>query len=158
MSRRDAEFVAFAHVGSRRLLRVAYLITNDAYQAEDAAQCAMVRTYAAWRGVRTQDAYGYARKVMINYLIDGWRRPLRERPTARIPERPSSVDLESEVIGRRWLVDALTALAPRERMVIVLRHLFDLPEADVAAELGISIGTVKSTNARALGKLRLAAA
>jgi DNA-directed RNA polymerase specialized sigma24 family protein len=38
---------------------------------------------------------------------------------------------------------------------VVLRHYFDLPEAEVATELGVSVGTVKSTNSRALAKLRI---
>jgi RNA polymerase sigma factor (sigma-70 family) len=52
----------------------------------------------------------------------------------------------------------LTTLTDRERRVVVLRHYFDLSEAQVAAELGIAPGTVKSTLSRALRKLRVSAA
>jgi len=49
----------------------------------------------------------------------------------------------------------LGQLTPRERAIIVLRHYLDLSEAEVAAELKVSLGTVKSTNSRALAKLRI---
>ena len=55
---------------------------------------------------------------------------------------------------RRWLLDILGTLSPRERAIVVLRYYFDLPEAQVARELGVSLGTVKSTSSRALQKLR----
>src|SRR5665648_617322 len=55
---------------------------------------------------------------------------------------------------RDQLVRALAKLSPRQRRVVVLRHLVGLPEADVAADLGISVGTVKSTSSRALAQLR----
>ena len=55
---------------------------------------------------------------------------------------------------RDQLVRALATLSPRQRRVVVLRHLVGLPEADVAADLGISVGTVKSTSSRALAQLR----
>jgi DNA-directed RNA polymerase specialized sigma24 family protein len=45
----------------------------------------------------------------------------------------------------------------KERAVIIMRYLFDLPEAAVARDLGITVGTVKSTSSRALAKLRVRA-
>ena len=59
---------------------------------------------------------------------------------------------------RQWVTGALATLTARERAVIVLRYLFDLPEAAVARDLGITPGTVKSTSSRALAKLRVSAA
>jgi len=55
------------------------------------------------------------------------------------------------------LIGALASLTRRERAVTVMRYYFDLPEASVADELQISVGTVKSTSARALAKLRISA-
>ncbi|GAB3841970.1 hypothetical protein GCM10029963_14180 [Micromonospora andamanensis] len=49
-----------------------------------------------------------------------------------------------------------SARSPRERAIVVLRYYFDLPEAQVARELDVSLGTVKSTSSRALEKLRTA--
>lgn len=156
MARGDAEFVEFVAASSARLLRAAYLLVGDKHQAEDAVQTVLAKIYAAWSRVRQQDAFGYARVVLVNHVNDRWRRPFREYATDQVPDTRSVADIADEVTQRQWLLGALRQLTKRERSVIVLRHFFDLSEADVAVELGISIGTVKSTNARALGKLRVA--
>ncbi|PWR10614.1 SigE family RNA polymerase sigma factor [Micromonospora acroterricola] len=153
MGRGDAEFVEFARAASARLVHAAFLMTGDHHQAEDAAQTALVRTYASWSRIRDDDAYGYARRILVNHLVDGWRRPIREYPTEEVPEQRRG-DVADEVATRRWLTAILGALSPRERAIIVLRYYFDLPEAQVARELAISVGTVKSTSSRALEKLR----
>ncbi|RSM38576.1 SigE family RNA polymerase sigma factor [Amycolatopsis balhimycina DSM 5908] len=155
MARGDEEFAEFVRVSSARLTHAAYLLTGDRHQAEDAAQTAFTRTYAAWSRVRHKDAYGYARTVLVNHVIDGWRRPIREYATEAMPERPDRLDVDKAVTQRAWLTAVLKKLTDRERSVVVLRHFFDLPEADVARELGVSLGTVKSTNSRALAKLRV---
>jgi RNA polymerase sigma-70 factor (sigma-E family) len=158
MARGDDEFVEFARASSARLQHVAFLLTGDRHDAEDAAQSALVRTYAAWKRVRQHDAYAYARTVLTNLVVDKWRRPFREYATEEMPDRPDRRDLADDIAGRRWLIAALDTLAPRERAVIVLRHYLDLPEAAVARELNLSLGTVKSLNSRGLAKLRVTAA
>ncbi|MFC0033917.1 SigE family RNA polymerase sigma factor [Micromonospora chaiyaphumensis] len=155
MARGDAEFVEFATAASARLVHAAFLMTGNHHQAEDAAQTALVRTYASWSRIRGGDPYGYARSVLVNHLVDTWRRPIREYPTEDLPERHGG-DVADEVATRRWLLGILGTLTPRERAVVVLRHYFDLPEAQVARELDVSVGTVKSTSSRALEKLRAA--
>jgi len=156
MGRGDDEFAEFARAASGRLQRAAYLLTGDAHQAEEAAQAALVRVYAAWGRVRRKDPYAYARATLTNLVTDQWRRPMREYATEVMPERAAPRDVADEVTRRRWLIDALRALSPRERAVIVLRHFFDASEADVARELDLPAGTVKSLNSRALAKLRIA--
>src|SRR5262249_40088849 len=148
------EFVEFARAHSWRLVHAAYLLTGDRHQAEDAAQTTLARTYAAWSRVRRQDAYAYARTVLVNHLTDGWRRPLREQPTSELPDVPRR-DHADEVIDRQWLMQALAGLTHRERTVLVLRHFFDMSEVDTARELNLSLGAVKSINSRALAKLRV---
>lgn len=151
----DDEFAEFAATGFPRLRRAAYLLTHHHQQAEDAAQTALVRTYAAWSKVRRKDPYAYARRVLTNYVTDQWRRPIREKAQEELPDFPGWRDMADGVVRQRWLLAALAELAPRERMVVVLRHYFDMTVEDVAAELGIAPGSVKSLNARALGKLRV---
>jgi RNA polymerase sigma-70 factor (sigma-E family) len=158
MPRGDEEFVRFVEDSSARLRRAAYLLTGDRHRAEEATQAALVRTYASWSRVRRQDAYAYTRAVLVNQVIDAWRRPLREYAAAELPEPPDGQDVANEVARRRWVIDALSTLTPRERAVVVLRYFFDLAEAQVAGELSISLGTVKSTASRALAKLRITGA
>jgi RNA polymerase sigma-70 factor (sigma-E family) len=155
MGRGDEEFVEFATAASARLQRAAYLLTGDRHQAEEAAQAVLVRVYAAWGRIRHKDPYAYARTALANLVTDQWRRPMREYATEVLPEHEAPSDVADEVTRRRWLINAMRALSPRERSVIVLRHFFDASETEVARELNLSRGTVKSLNSRALAKLRV---
>jgi RNA polymerase sigma-70 factor (sigma-E family) len=157
MARGDEQFVEFVQACSPRLLHAAYLLTGDRHLAEDAAQTALVRTYAAWSRVHHEDAFAYARRVLVNHVTDRWRRRLREYATGVLPDRLAQADVAEEVALRQWLIGALASLTVRERAVIVMRYFFDLPESNVADELHISIGTVKSTSSRGLAKLRTSA-
>jgi RNA polymerase sigma-70 factor (sigma-E family) len=157
MARGDEDFVEFAQLNSGRLVHAAFLMIGDRDEAEDLAQAALVRTYAAWPRVRRQGAHAYARATLVNLVTDRWRRPLREYATETVPERATRTNLVEEITDRRWLIELLLSLAPQERAVIVLRHYFDLSEAETAVELNVSLGTIKSTNSRALAKLRISA-
>ena len=93
--------------------------------------------------------------MLVNHVTDRWRRRLREYPVGELPEQAGTPDPADEVALRHWLTGALATLTVKERAVIVMRYLFDLPEATVARDLGITVGTVKSTSSRALAKLRV---
>jgi RNA polymerase sigma-70 factor (sigma-E family) len=152
----DEEFADFMRQCAHRLYRVAYLLTADPHRADDLTQDALARTYGAWRRVRADDAYAYARRVLVNLHNDWWRaRRFRERLVDRVPERASAVDEAGAAAQRHAVVRALQVLSRRERSVIVHRYYLDLTEQQTARELGISVGTVKSTTARALAKLRI---
>ena len=147
----DAAFDEFVTVVWRRLHWSAYMLTGDAYLAEDLAQTALVKTYVVWPKVRRADALAYARKVLVNANIDR----LRRRHLTEVSRDVQPFDAPgSEVEDRDQLVRLLGGLTQQERKVLVLRHYFDLPEADVANELGVSVGTVKSTASKARAKLR----
>jgi RNA polymerase sigma-70 factor (sigma-E family) len=154
----DDEFDEFAAAAWPRLRWTAYLLVGDRHLAEDLAQTALVRTYASWRRVRRDDAMAYARRVLVNVNIDRLRRrsthevPIGQAP----PEVPGST--RDPVADRDALVRLLGGLTDAERKVVVLRYLYDLTEPMVAAELGVTVGTVKSTTSRALAKLRSSAA
>lgn len=156
MARGDEEFADFARASTAGLRHAAYLLTGDVHAAEDAVQVALVRTYASWRRVRNDNAFSYTRRIMVNYLIDKWRRRLKEYPADVLPETPCG-DFTEEVVRRQWLREALATLTLRERAVIVMRYFYDLPETAVASDLGITVGTVKSTASRALVKIRKSA-
>jgi len=153
----DARFVAFMTGSAHRLYRVAYLLTYDAGQAEELTQHALVRTYTAWPRIVDDDAYAYARRVLVNLHSDWWRRRLRrERPTPHVPERRATgPDPADAVVARTSLAGALQRLSRRERAVVVCRYYLDLSEQQTADELGVALGTIKSANARALRKLRV---
>lgn len=71
-----------------------------------------------------------------------------------MPDGPAAGDVAAEVAVRMAVRSALGSLSDRQRAVLVLRVYEDLPEAQVAAVLNCSVGTVKSAMSRALAKLR----
>ena len=153
----DAEFTAFMQAHSADLLRTAWLLVGDAHRAEELVQHALVRTYASWSRTRRDDPLAYTRRTLVNLRIDTWRRRRREVLSApeHLPEGASAGTLGPSD-DRDQLVRALALLSPRQRRIVVLRHFVGLPEAEVAAELGVSVGTVKSTASRSLATLRTA--
>jgi RNA polymerase sigma-70 factor (sigma-E family) len=156
-SEHDDSFVTFVGDCGPQLYRVAYLLTGQTAAAEDLYQAALTRSYTAWRRVRRDDAYRYVRRVLVNLHTDWWRAPRtwRERTVPVLPDRAGTDDPATAVAHRDQLSRALRALTRRERAVLVLRYFADLSEQDTAQELGVGVGTVKSTTARALAKLRL---
>lgn len=152
---RDAEFADFMRSAAPALARTAWLLCGDAHQADELVQQALVRTYLAWPRARDRDPLAYARRVLANQRISTWRR-LRRELLVSPSDVPDAVDqrVEHTYADRDQLVRALARLTPRQRRIVVLRHFEDLSEQDVAADLGISVGTVKSTASRALARLR----
>ncbi|WP_238009990.1 SigE family RNA polymerase sigma factor [Dactylosporangium sp. AC04546] len=150
---RDEQFAAFAAATGPYLLRVALLLSGDRSHAEDLVQTTFERTYRSWPRAVSTDPRAYARKVLVNLRIDRWRGTRREvltdaPPEGAVPSHAEAADDRNEVVR------ALARLPAAQRRVVVLRHLLDLTEAETAWELGISIGTVKSHNSRALARLR----
>jgi RNA polymerase sigma-70 factor (sigma-E family) len=152
-----AEFDEFVAWRSDRLLRTAFYLTGDRALAEDLLQAALVKAWFAW-GRITQDPESYVRRVLVNTQTSWWRRRWRgETPTGpdSFPDAASGDELDAAVAEREDLWTALRRLPPRQRAVVVLRFLEDLPEQQVARTLGCSVGTVKSQAAKGLAKLRL---
>ncbi|WP_241998323.1 MULTISPECIES: SigE family RNA polymerase sigma factor [Kribbella] len=153
---RDQEFAEFVVASGRYLLRTAVLLCGDPVRAEELVQATYERMYRSWRRVaRDGDPQAYARRVLVNLRVDGWRRTRREvvvDPGA-LPE-PAGPDNTGAVVARNAVVQALARLPLAQRRVVVLRHLLDLTETEVAHELEISVGTVKSHHARGIARLR----
>ncbi|MFD2028909.1 SigE family RNA polymerase sigma factor [Promicromonospora aerolata] len=151
---KDQEFVAFVEDARPYLFRTAYLLCGDPYRAEDLVQGTFERVYRSWHQVRTEPR-AYARRILVNLRTDTWRRTRRtDLPGDDVIRPPDTPDHAARVAVRDELVQALAQLPPQQRRVVVMRHLLDLSEAQVAGELGRSVGTVKSTNARGLENLR----
>ncbi len=153
---RAEEFAAFVDSVGPYLLHTAELLCGgDSARAKDLVQATFERTYRSWSRARDGDTRAYARQILVNLRIDGWRRTRRELLLApvQVPDA-ATPDHAAAVAARTSVVRALARLPVAQRRVVVLRHLLDLTEPEVARELGISVGTVKSHNARALARLR----
>ncbi|HEY3673150.1 MAG TPA: SigE family RNA polymerase sigma factor [Acidimicrobiia bacterium] len=134
-----------------RAYGVAYQLLGRRSEAEDVAQETMARAFVRWRKIR-----GYAEawvvRVAGNLAIDGWRRRQKIETDADAGSRGATSPGPD---GQRVdLHRALGKLSRRQREVIVLRFLADLPEADVAKALGCSVGSVKQHASRGLATLR----
>ncbi|GIJ19450.1 SigE family RNA polymerase sigma factor [Micromonospora lutea] len=151
----EEEFRDFVAARSGTLLRTAYLLTGDWGTAEDLLQTALTKTYLAWKRLGGIEAIEpYARRVMVNTSTSWWRRRWHgERPTEVLPEQAATDEIERQ-LDRDVLWRHLRALPARQRAVLVLRFYEDMSEAQTAAMLEISPGTVKSQTSRALATLR----
>ena len=147
-----SEFSEFVASASAYLTRTAFLLSGNEEAARDLVQEALTRTYASWWRVRQPDALRYARRVLVNLHIDQYRR--RTPEPATWPELPDHHNPYERADDRDEVRRLLASLAPQQRRIIVLRYFADLSEAEVAASLGISVGTVKSTCSRGLAALR----
>jgi RNA polymerase sigma-70 factor (sigma-E family) len=147
----DSEFIDWVAGQQRQLLRTAYLLCGDVHRAEDLVQEALIKVALRWPRLRSGNPAGYARQIIVRDNISWWRRHRRELPTSHESEaRSVSSDPETALVVRR----ALDRLTDRQRAVLVLRHFDDLTERETADILGVNVGTVKSTNATALARLR----
>jgi RNA polymerase sigma-70 factor (sigma-E family) len=146
------DFETFAATAMPALLRFGHVLTGDPLRAEELVQQALVSTWARWRRIQHDQPHAYVRRAMVHTHTSMWRRSRRE---SALPVGFDPPDREGADLGERdRTLAALRLLPPRQRAVIVLRYYEDLSEADIAAVLGCSTGTVKSQASRALRTLR----
>lgn len=141
------------YVAARRplMFRTAWMLCADAHQAEDLVQHVLTRLYVGWPRIsRMESADGYVRTMLVHANVDRLR---RRRDHVGL----DGFDLAARDVDHDALLDlraALADLAPGQRRVVVLRHLWGLSVEETAAELGIAPGTVKSQTADAVRRLR----
>jgi RNA polymerase sigma-70 factor (sigma-E family) len=151
----ERRFTVWALARVSRLHRTAYLLCGDWHAAEDLVQDALARAALHWRRIEGTDSPdAYVRKILLNEARKRWRpRRAKERPSLETNQR-SIDDGSSERAARAELMQALSGLPPRQRAAVVLRYFEQLSEAETAAALGCSVGTIKSSTHRALATLR----
>ena len=151
---RDESFEEFYTGTVGRLLGQLFVVTGDLHEAEELVQEAFTRAAARWARLRDYDVpEAWVRRVAMNLAADrvrGLRRHTRAmgrlRPAAEVP--PVSVEALA-------LAEALGTLPVRQRQVLVLHYLVDLPVGEIARTLDMPDGTVKSLLSR--GRHALAA-
>jgi len=151
----EQEYVEFTGVRLPAMRKLAYVLCGDPHRAEDLVQQTFVKLYTVWRRARTVEHLdAYVRAMLVRAFLNEKRRPWATRVdlTGSVPERAAGN--QPDVEERTVLRVALSRLPPRQRAVLVLRFLCDLPIADVAELLACSPGTVKSQTAHGLTTLR----
>lgn len=140
------------------LLRAAVLLAGEPDQAEDLVQETLLKVWVRWSRIsRTLNPAGYGYRTLVNVHISSRRRKWwKEIPSAELRQKPQTHARLEEVPQRMEMLDALQALPPRQRAIIVLRYFLDMTETQVATSMGCTAGTVKSQSSKAMATLRTA--
>ena len=150
----DTDFEHWYRREHDRLVNSLFLISGSVDAAREATDEGFARVAARWARVRRMDApAGYAFRVALNVLRKEMRRRTREATAHRLNSADESFVDESPDPD---LWRAVRALPDRQRAAVVLRYVADLTEADIAAALGVTRGTVASNLSHARDALATA--
>lgn len=156
--RRDFEDFAREHWAT--LMSIAVAVSGSRPEAEDLVQTALTNAFLRWSKIRRDSALAYLRRCILNANVSRWRRHRGTELTVAEPPEPAFPGFPrpatAEVDDRESLLPVLRRLPARQRAVLVLRYLCDLPDEEIADTLGISLGTVRSQAFRGLAALRAA--
>jgi len=149
-------FAAVFSAHHKQAVRLAYLLTSDAHQAEDVVADAFTKVYARWKKGEVRDVGAYLRRAVANEANSKLRRRYLERREA---SKRSGDDrgvrlVDDHAADQDVVWQAIRRLPDRQRQAVVLRYYEDLSEAETAEILGCSVGTVKSQVSRGLARMQ----
>jgi len=163
--RPDPELISLARAGSAEAAaalfdrywdhawRAAYAVAADRALADDAAQDAIQSAFGALDRFDETRPFGpWLKRIAANRAIDLLRRRQRLRPLDQDVAWETAASESREDL--RVVVEAVGALDPQKRIVVVLRYWLDLSVEEIAGVLGVPVGTVASRLSRALAQLR----
>lgn len=150
------EFAALMQRHSASLSRLACLLTGEAHAADDLTAEVFLAAWQQWERIRDLEyPLAYLRKMLTNQSIARYRRRVREvRGLERLFGESSGTERDSDTAAVMDVRSALQRIPPRRRACLVLRYGFDLPDREVAAILGITVGSVKSQTFKAAAQFR----
>lgn len=150
------EFDDYVAAREQQLVRLGYVLSRDYHTAQDLAQTALMNAYRHWRRLRRlDDPHSYVRRALVNAHLSAARRGARGSAVALPADsEPATPDPAVQVAEHDAMWRALGKLGDRERAVVVLRYYEDLDHAAIAAVLGVTESTARSTASRALASLR----
>lgn len=147
--------------------RFARWLGHSSSDAQDIVQEAMLRAYRSFEGLRGGDVKAWLLTIVRNCHSTAYQQSRRHGTVASLSERheavelrtvdPAAPDPEREAMQRddqRTLEQLLARLSIEHREVLVLRELDEMSYREIAAVIGVPIGTVMSRLARARGMLR----
>jgi RNA polymerase sigma-70 factor, ECF subfamily len=157
---RGGDHDAFSMLVDVRLARLdaaARLILRDPELARDGVQEALIRAWRDLRGLRDPDRFdAWLHRLVVHACLDLVRRRRRRAIEVELTplDVPHTPDLAGAFADRQLVDDALARLDPGHRAVVALHYLLGMPLPDVAAALGIPLGTAKSRLHYALAAMR----
>ncbi len=154
-------FDEFLNAELTGLRRYAAMLAGDRHRAHDVLADALLAAHLGWQRIGAMEfPAAYVRRMVTSTFLSEKRRwsvrmilPTRSGALPDIPLPDPAADVDN----RAQLHQLLTALPPRQRAAVVLRYYFDLPDAEISAELGITAGAVRTAISRALTSLRITA-
>lgn len=150
------DFDAFAKSRAKSLWYAAWLLTGDHHKAEDLVQTALAKTFSRFTTMDTPAFEAYVRTTIYRTFVSWWRKLSwrNEKPTETHADAPTP---DSQSTLRIDLVRALDELPRMQRAVLVLQYFEDLSVEEIARELGVTTGTVKTHSSRGRASPRTSA-
>jgi RNA polymerase sigma-70 factor, ECF subfamily len=155
----EEAFSSLARAAGDRLLSIAYRILRDLSRAEDAVQQTLVIAWRELPSLRDAERFdAWLHRLLVNACYAEARRARKWRTDVRLVslDVPMQRDELLTVAQRDELERGFRRLPPEQRAVFVFHHYLDLSLPEVAAQLGVPLGTVKSRLHYATASLRAA--
>ncbi len=155
----EEAFASLARAAGDRLLGIAYRILRDLGLAEDAVQQTLVLAWRELPMLRDVDRFdAWLRRLLVNACYREARRGRHWATNVRLlpANEPDRSDDYESVVVRDQLERGFRRLPVDQRAVFVFHHYLGLTLLEVAAELGVPLGTVKSRLHYATNTLRAA--
>jgi RNA polymerase sigma-70 factor, ECF subfamily len=152
-------FAELARAAVVRLDQVARLILRDPELARDAVQDGLIRAWRDLPGLRDPDRFdAWVHRLTVNACLDQARRRKRRPIEVELSplHEPATADQAGFIADRDLIEGVLRRLDEGGRAIVVLHYYLGMPLTEVAATLGIPVGTVKSRLHRALTEMRAA--
>lgn len=154
------DFSEYVAVRGPAFLRLAYVLTGNAADAEDVVQDALSRALPRWSRIcEAEDVDAYVRRMVVNAHVSWWRRFRRKESPVEVvrDDRPQVHDTADTVLAgmadeRLWR--ACTELPRDQRVAVVLRYYEQLSYAEIADLVGCAEPTARSRVFRGLAALR----
>jgi RNA polymerase sigma-70 factor (ECF subfamily) len=155
----EEAFADLARAVGDRLMGIAYRILRDVDRAEDAVQQTLVTAWRELPTLRDDDRFdAWLRRILVNACYAEARRQRRWAANVRVlpTDGPAGRDDMATIIDRDRLERGFRRLSPEQSAIFVLHHYVGLSLPEVADELGVPLGTVKSRLHYATAALRAA--
>jgi RNA polymerase sigma-70 factor (ECF subfamily) len=149
----DDAFDQFYRAAYRRLVGQLFAVVGNLHEAEDVVQEAFVRALSRWPRIqRYEQPEAWVRRVAMNLAISRFRRLRREvAALLRLRHHQEPVSYPPAMDS---LLETLRRLPDNQRAALILHDVLDLSTAEVAAQLGLPVATVRGRIARARALLR----